>query len=146
MASKTHIIIHHSATADSGSVSWQAIRNYHVNTLGWRDVGYHMGIELIGDRYEALMGRALNEVGAHCKEASMNTVGVGVCLVGNFDVAPPSPAMLKFAARHVRGVADVLHIPIAPDRIYPHRKYATYKSCPGTQFPWDLFMRMLEGA
>ena len=53
------IIIHHSATKDGRTFSWSAIRRYHVHTLGWTDIGYHAGIELIGDDFECLFGRAL---------------------------------------------------------------------------------------
>lgn len=147
---KSHIVIHHSLTKDSGTVSWNAIRRFHVQELGWRDIGYHLGIEWVKDatgagHYEALIGRDFLMDGAHCVQQSMNTVGLGVCVVGDFDAALPTTELLHFTARHVRALAR-LH-GIEPDArfIRRHSDFAP-KSCPGIQFPWRQFLRMLRGA
>ncbi len=36
-----HIIIHCSGTEDSETVSWSAIRRYHIYDNGWANIGYH---------------------------------------------------------------------------------------------------------
>ena len=55
------IIIHHSAGPDSKIQNWGQIRRYHIDHNGWRDIGYHYGIELVGYDYEILLGRWENE-------------------------------------------------------------------------------------
>jgi N-acetylmuramoyl-L-alanine amidase len=138
----THIIIHHSLTEDGKTVSWDAIRWYHVNTNGWNDIGYQCGIELIGNHYEVLLGRMLNEIGAHCKEDGMNSKSIGICLVGNFDKTAPCGAQMSLLIRLVRSFMDLFGIPV--ENVRRHSDYAPYKSCPGTLFPWDVFMAGLQ--
>jgi len=147
---KSHIVMHHSATKDSGTASWNAIRRYHMDDLGWRDIGYHLGIEYIEDatgagHYEALMGRDFLSDGAHCYQQNMNKLGLGVVLVGDFDTSKPPAEMLRFCARHVRALADLHDIPIDEGHIHPHNEFAP-KTCPGINFPWELFIKMLRGA
>jgi hypothetical protein len=137
-----YIVIHHSLTKDGTTVSWDAIRWYHINTNGWKAIGYQVGIELIGGHYEILMGRMLDESGAHCKEDGMNSKSIGICLVGNFDLAPPSTAQLDVLIALVRSLMHIFRIP--KEHVIRHTDVAPYKSCPGTQFPWSYFQSQLK--
>ena len=126
------IIIHHSLTKDSGSVSWQAIRRHHIETNGWSDIGYHFGIELVGAEFEILVGRPLDRAGAHT--IGENGRAIGVCCVGNFDPAPPPKEMIDRLVRFCTALCRQLAI----DRnmIFGHCHFAA-KSCPGEKFPLD---------
>ncbi len=135
----SRIIVHHSLTADGQTVSWGAIRRYHVEVRGWADIGYHVGVELVGDRYEALIGRPPNLTGAHC--AGQNLDSLGICMVGNFDLAPPPEAQLELAVRLVRGLLEILRLPKYAVR--RHSDHAPGKSCPGRRFPWKEFLERI---
>lgn len=129
-----YIILHHSLTKDSGTVSAGAIRRYHTETLGWADVGYHFLLEDIAGRVEILVGRLWDEQGAHCK--ARNRDSLGICLVGNFDLAPPPPEMWATGVRLVRALCVGLRID--PANIHGHRDYDP-KTCPGTHFDLAKF-------
>lgn len=122
----TGIIIHHSATKDSGTVSWSAIRRYHKETMGWDDIGYHFGIELVGDQYEILLGRKWDRVGAHT--IGMNDKALGVCVVGNYDTDIATPTLLATLDSLIILLQSTFDIPSR--FIWGHCKYAP-KSCPG---------------
>ena len=130
------IILHHSFTTDQKTVDWQAIRRYHIS-LGWRDVGYHYGIELINDIPEILVGRYEYEPGAHCKQQSMNTKSLGVMICGNFDLAPPPQAVWIKAVEFVRFLKWKYDIPLS--NIQGHNYFASYKTCPGSKFDVGKF-------
>ena len=133
MNQPTRIIIHHSATKDSSTVSWGAIRRYHTVDLGWSDIGYHAGIEFARDAFECFYGRPVTRNGGHTRGHNNNTLGF--CFVGDYDAEEPPAMMLKYAAERVI-VPWMWQFDIDPDHIHPHRKFAN-KTCPGEKFNMD---------
>jgi N-acetylmuramoyl-L-alanine amidase len=134
------IILHHSATKDSGTVSWNAIRRYHINECKWGDIGYHFGIEFVEDKgdplgsYEIIVGRTLDKLGAHT--VGRNSDSVGICFVGNFDLEPPPQGQWDAGLKLVRWLQTLYHIP--KPLVYGHRDFAV-KTCPGTKFDIQKF-------
>lgn len=138
------IILHHSATKDSGTVSWNAIRRYHVKENKWTDIGYHYGIEFVMDpgdshgSYEILIGRMPNEVGAHA--SGQNSQSIGVCFVGNFDTEPPPKEQWEMGLKLVRWL--LREFAISSASVFGHRDFAD-KTCPGLMFNVEKFRREL---
>jgi hypothetical protein len=155
------IIIHHSASRDDNkSNDWEGIRRYHksyrhngniitadqAKTLAgqgiktglewpWQDIGYHYGIEYVNGIPVIQKGRDELTHGAHCSEDKMNFRSLGICVVGNFDRQPPHDEVMRVLIDLCATKCKTHNIP--PENIQPHRKYATYKSCPGLAFPFD---------
>ena len=137
-----YIILHHSLTKDSETVSWGVIRKYHVHDLGWRDIGYHFGVELLRGDYEILMGRMMTDSGAHCPQGGMNGKSLGVCFIGNFDEAPPATGLWKLGIKLVSSLCSIFDIP--RDHVGGHREYNPAKTCPGKLFDLDVFRTDLK--
>jgi N-acetylmuramoyl-L-alanine amidase len=82
------IILHTVGVRGDSTVA--AIRKYHVEHNGWRDIGYHFLITKNGDVHE---GRPLAQSGAHATGANDT---IGVCVTGDGDREPWTP--LQWAA------------------------------------------------
>ena len=146
-----YIVIHHSHTVDSETKSWDAIRKYHIETNGWKDIGYHKGIERIKNDVMVFEGRADDAAGAHAKELGMNNKSIGICVVGNYDIIKPSSVHLELLKRLCHAYMANYNIPV--ENIIGHRdvgmmagfnwRRGEYKSCPGEMFDMDDFRKLV---
>ncbi len=134
-----YIILHHSLTKDSRTVSWGAIRDYQVRILGWNNIGYHAGIELVGDSNEVLLCRMPDVAGAHTR--GLNSCSLGLCFIGNFDLNQVPTDQWKLGVKLVKSWRSLFSIPI--NHVQGHRDYASYKSCPGKKFDMNQFRKDL---
>jgi hypothetical protein len=141
--SKSYVVLHHSFSTDHGTLDVPAIRAYH-KSLGWKDVGYHFLLDRVGPDVEILFGRMPDQVGAHC-HGEMNKKAYGICLIGNFDIAPPPIDMWEKAVGLCQWLME--DHGIDPSRVIGHREAQAMagltpdqrKSCPGKLFNLDKF-------
>jgi N-acetylmuramoyl-L-alanine amidase len=113
---------------------------------GWQDIGYHYGIENVNGTLMVLPGRSIEKDGAHA--LGFNRNGIGICLVGNYDIEAPSPERLAILRKLVLGLMNTYRIPA--DNVIGHRE--TYiargvkaeKTCPGSQFDMNKFRKSLS--
>ncbi len=129
-----YIVLHHSLTKDSGTVSWQAIRRYHLSK-SWDDIGYHFGLELINNCYEILMGRMVDQHGAHCP--GMNQRSLGIMFCGNFNHRQPESRLWTLGIKLVRSLIHTYGIPVK--KVIGHHEYAEGRTCPGRMFDLAKF-------
>ncbi|XP_041366403.1 peptidoglycan recognition protein 1-like [Gigantopelta aegis] len=89
-----YAFVHHGAggdctTQDTCSHTVRSYQNYHMDSHGWSDIGYSF---LVGEDGNAYEGRGWDTQGAHTK--GYNTVGLGFCMIGNFQDRLPNQAAL----------------------------------------------------
>lgn len=163
---------HHSAGPDGKDRDWDGIVRYHTShridfdivskqeyddrlkagkgkvfQAPWSDVGYHGGVEFFGGTAAFVTGRPLSKIGAHAgvKNASnrFNTEYLGLCAIGNFDLAPPSPEIWNLALSVTKEFMKTFDIP--PTHIIGHREVfdrlgvPRQKTCPGKHWSMDSF-------
>ena len=94
--------IHHTADGNNYSAAdvpaiMRAIYAYHAVSRGWGDIGYNVVVDKFGRAWEGRSGGlASTVVGAHAGGFNYGTFGVS--LMGNYDIAKPSEAMIETAA------------------------------------------------
>lgn len=125
-----YIIIHHSVTPESYTVD--QIRNIHLS-IGYADVGYHYLITKNGLK----VGRDINRRGAHAipdfppyNTQDMNSVSIGICIIGTFTNYPPSTKIINETAYAIKRIAKKYGIPIDKDHILGHSQVSR-TACPG---------------
>lgn len=136
------ICIHHSATRDSGTSSWKAIRRWHIENNGWDEIGYHYGIEDVNGALRLRIGRPLHLPGAH--EPTYNRTHIGIVLIGNYDKDLPSRDRLDYLALVIADIIRNYRLELSPETLRYHRDAAD-KTCPGERFPpKEVLARMVE--
>lgn len=129
------IVVHHSASSVGNARTFHA---WHLGR-GWDGLGYHFVIGNgagMGDGEVAVGWRwVAQREGAHAGETFHNQHGIGICLVGDFESAEPSPAQWAALVGLVRRLA--LDHAIGADAILGHRQVKQSTACPGGQFPLE---------
>lgn len=91
--------VHHTAGSNNYKNKAQAeaqIRSdwaYHTEVLKWGDLGYHIMIDKFGNIYEGRRG-SLDSLPLGTHAAGFNTNTYAVSLLGNYEITPPSKAMM----------------------------------------------------
>ena len=140
-----YVVIHHSAT-DSGTVS--GMDRYHreerhmENGLAYHFVigngrGMADGEITIGKRWSKQLD------GGHLASAALNAKGIGVCLVGNFDEAPPTEKQMSSLQALVRYL--LARSRLASGAVRTHQQInPVHTRCPGVRFPSEAFIAELR--
>lgn len=95
----TAATVHHTAGSNDYTEAQapgivRGIWNYHANNLGWGDIGYHALVDKYGNIYEGRAGGMdRGPQGTHVGAFNQNTWGVS--MLGNYQVAEPTPAALR---------------------------------------------------
>jgi len=125
-----YIVIHHSATPTGGAAAFDKMHK----AKGWDELGYHFvignGTDTRDGQIEVGSRWPKQKWGAHTKtpDNRYNEHGIGICLVGNFDVSHPTDAQLKSVARLVSFLMKTYKIPASG--VVGHRDCKS-TDCPG---------------
>jgi N-acetyl-anhydromuramyl-L-alanine amidase AmpD len=137
------IVVHHSATPTGNAAEFDKMHR----EKGWDELGYHFVIgngTRSGDGEVEIGPRWVKQKhGAHAKipgHPEYNDVGIGICLVGNFDVTHPTEAQMASLARLVKFLMKRYNIPRG--NVYGHGQLKP-TDCPGRNFDYsDLWRRV----
>lgn len=138
-----YIVIHHSATTVGGAKRFD--RDHRER--GFDELGYDF---VIGNGTDTRDGQIevgprwpVQKWGAHAgtPDERYNNYGIGICLVGNFDIQYPTHAQLESLAKLVAYLQTTYHIPA--DRVIGHRDVKP-TDCPGRHLTDSLVRRLAE--
>ncbi|MGQ0635101.1 MAG: peptidoglycan recognition protein family protein [Planctomycetaceae bacterium] len=136
-----YIVIHHTAT-NSGSVESiheSHLKNKDKNGNPWLGIGYHFvignGAGMPDGAIEPTFRWRTQIQGAHAgsQDKAYNELGIGVCLVGDFEKSPPTPAQRRAVKLLVQSLKSDYHISSA--NVVGHKDIrASATECPGKFF------------
>lgn len=141
----TRVTLHHTAEVAGMGTRKDAdlvkgIQNFHRNTRGWADIGYHWIIGLDGNVYE---GRALGIQGAHAGGGN-NKHNLGISVIGDFTTGLPAKRQLRTTALFLE--ASLRHYKIPTSELRGHRDFKATE-CPGSAlYAWLDVFKSTRGA
>jgi hypothetical protein len=142
------IVVHHSATPTGGAVAFDK----EHRQKGWDELGYHFvignGTDTRDGQIEVGSRWRKQKWGAHAKtpDNRFNEHGIGICLVGNFDITRPSARQLDSLARLIAYLQSTYHI--SSDHVVGHGTVhilangGTVTDCPGRHLSIAQVRRM----
>jgi hypothetical protein len=139
------IVIHHSATPSGSARSFDRMHR----EKGWDELGYHF---VIGNGTESGDGQIevgprwpKQKWGAHAKTPNneFNDYGIGICLVGNFDIERPTAAQMRSLAKLVAYLEKNYRVPAS--RVLGHSDTKP-TDCPGRNLSVATVRRMASQA
>ncbi|MCH8215662.1 MAG: N-acetylmuramoyl-L-alanine amidase [Planctomycetes bacterium] len=141
------IVVHHSGTPNGNLAIFD---RWHREGNHWEGVGYDFvignGTDSGDGRIEVTFRWDQQKVGAHCKTPGnwANEHTIGICLVGDFDHAPPTRQQVVSLAKLVSFLCARYRI--SSDLIYGHNTTpgARVTQCPGAAFPFADLYALLE--
>jgi putative cell wall-binding protein len=116
------VVIHHTVnsndyTAEQAPGIVRAIQMYHVQQMGWCDVGYNFLVDRFGTIYEGRRGGIDKQVrGAHAGNWDVNLYTTGIAMIGNFQKVAPPPALKR----------AVVHLSAWRLSLFGHRPFGTF--------------------
>jgi len=108
------VVVHHTASTNDYTAAqvpslMRGFYAYHVKSRGWSDIGYNVLVDRFGTAWEGRAGGLdRGVIGAHA--GGFNTGTVGVSMIGTYDTAAPSAAMLSTVAQVVAWKASAAGI------------------------------------
>jgi hypothetical protein len=142
-----YLVLHHSAT-DGGSVeSVDAGHRLRKDQFGnpWLGIGYHFvvgnGHGMPDGQVEPTFRWREQLPGAHAGSREHNRLGIGICLIGNFDDALPTPRQIAAVRQLCHWLIGRYQIPCK--RVLRHLDVAA-TSCPGRLFPYAQLIDELD--
>lgn len=117
------IVIHHTASKNGITDQKTLLKNieyYHSVTRGWGDIGYNYVIDNNGKIYEGRKGGE-GVIGGHAKP--VNKVSIGIAVIGNYEDAEPSAAVLKSLIGLIASKAKLYKIDVLGKTLYKDKNF-----------------------
>lgn len=113
-------VVHHTAglvagDGRSGLERMRALYQFHANSRGWGDVGYHYIIDDKGQVYEGKAG-GKSVVGGHAYCHNVGTIGIS--LIGNFDEERPTQDQVKALQKLLLQLGDTYDVDLSKSVTY----------------------------